>query len=329
MSISTNVEASLVYFSVPNNLSGSVVNNQVQKTILPFYTGGKHLLWNCRGPVDISWECGLSLWTVFTLLTECGHMRPTTSETPLSPDINVVFRDLITATFRGGLGPVSVWDACGNIFFSCINAKASWATYEAPPTKLTISYLVFTWTEMTCMYLCAHRVSQVVSGDTFRTHFKVWIDELDHCADHLWPNHSGRMLIPGLSSLWIIRGGEGLTDHCSLTSLDGYSTIDQRDKDCKYKAVDGSVDLTEQEPLKVNSHLSWSPGRIRGNNDVSLEILSHPTLMYCISLFLWWSLLEGVNPMDSLNRQEVVILYCRLPQLSTVASLRSPPVNRV
>nr|XP_019949379.1 PREDICTED: armadillo repeat protein deleted in velo-cardio-facial syndrome isoform X6 [Paralichthys olivaceus] len=32
---------------------------------------------------------------------------------------------------------------------------------------------------------------------------------------------------------------------------DGYSTIDQRDKDCKYKAVDSSVDLTEQEPLKA------------------------------------------------------------------------------
>ncbi|XP_074525534.1 ARVCF delta catenin family member b isoform X7 [Halichoeres trimaculatus] len=32
---------------------------------------------------------------------------------------------------------------------------------------------------------------------------------------------------------------------------DGYSTIDQRDKDCKYKAGDGSVDLTEREPLKA------------------------------------------------------------------------------
>ncbi|XP_036835889.1 armadillo repeat protein deleted in velo-cardio-facial syndrome isoform X8 [Oncorhynchus mykiss] len=32
---------------------------------------------------------------------------------------------------------------------------------------------------------------------------------------------------------------------------DGYSTIDQRDKDCKYKSSgDGSVDLTEREPLK-------------------------------------------------------------------------------
>ncbi|XP_034450689.1 ARVCF delta catenin family member b isoform X2 [Hippoglossus hippoglossus] len=35
---------------------------------------------------------------------------------------------------------------------------------------------------------------------------------------------------------------------------DGYSTIDQRDKDCKYKAVDGSVDLTEQEPLKNDTN---------------------------------------------------------------------------
>ncbi|XP_044051873.1 ARVCF delta catenin family member b isoform X15 [Siniperca chuatsi] len=32
---------------------------------------------------------------------------------------------------------------------------------------------------------------------------------------------------------------------------DGYSTIDQRDKDCKYKAGDGTVDLTEREPLKA------------------------------------------------------------------------------
>ncbi|XP_069380313.1 ARVCF delta catenin family member b isoform X5 [Paralichthys olivaceus] len=35
---------------------------------------------------------------------------------------------------------------------------------------------------------------------------------------------------------------------------DGYSTIDQRDKDCKYKAVDSSVDLTEQEPLKNDTN---------------------------------------------------------------------------
>ncbi|XP_031685698.1 ARVCF delta catenin family member b isoform X31 [Oncorhynchus kisutch] len=33
---------------------------------------------------------------------------------------------------------------------------------------------------------------------------------------------------------------------------DGYSTIDQRDKDCKYKSSgDGSVDLSEREPLKA------------------------------------------------------------------------------
>uniref|UniRef100_A0A3B4G8Z6 ARVCF delta catenin family member n=1 Tax=Pundamilia nyererei TaxID=303518 RepID=A0A3B4G8Z6_9CICH len=46
-----------------------------------------------------------------------------------------------------------------------------------------------------------------------------------------------------------------LSDNCSLTSLDGYSTIDQRDKDCKYKTGDGSVDLTEREPLKVWTEL--------------------------------------------------------------------------
>uniref|UniRef100_A0A3P8NNF9 ARVCF delta catenin family member n=1 Tax=Astatotilapia calliptera TaxID=8154 RepID=A0A3P8NNF9_ASTCA len=45
-----------------------------------------------------------------------------------------------------------------------------------------------------------------------------------------------------------------LSDNCSLTSLDGYSTIDQRDKDCKYKTGDGSVDLTEREPLKNDTN---------------------------------------------------------------------------
>lgn len=32
---------------------------------------------------------------------------------------------------------------------------------------------------------------------------------------------------------------------------DGYSTIDQRDKDSKYKSIDGSSDLQEREPLKA------------------------------------------------------------------------------
>ncbi|XP_072521241.1 ARVCF delta catenin family member b isoform X3 [Salminus brasiliensis] len=35
---------------------------------------------------------------------------------------------------------------------------------------------------------------------------------------------------------------------------DGYSTIDQRDKDCKYKSSDGSSDLTEREPLKNDTN---------------------------------------------------------------------------
>uniref|UniRef100_A0A3P9LK90 ARVCF delta catenin family member n=1 Tax=Oryzias latipes TaxID=8090 RepID=A0A3P9LK90_ORYLA len=35
---------------------------------------------------------------------------------------------------------------------------------------------------------------------------------------------------------------------------DGYSTIDQRDKDCKYKTSDGSADLTEREPLKNDTN---------------------------------------------------------------------------
>ncbi|XP_023814462.1 armadillo repeat protein deleted in velo-cardio-facial syndrome isoform X2 [Oryzias latipes] len=35
---------------------------------------------------------------------------------------------------------------------------------------------------------------------------------------------------------------------------DGYSTIDQRDKDCKYKTSDGTADLTEREPLKNDTN---------------------------------------------------------------------------
>ncbi|KAG5840453.1 hypothetical protein ANANG_G00188980 [Anguilla anguilla] len=35
---------------------------------------------------------------------------------------------------------------------------------------------------------------------------------------------------------------------------DGYSTIDQRDKDCKYKTGDGPADVTEREPLKSDSN---------------------------------------------------------------------------
>ncbi|XP_035851427.1 ARVCF delta catenin family member b isoform X12 [Sander lucioperca] len=35
---------------------------------------------------------------------------------------------------------------------------------------------------------------------------------------------------------------------------DGYSTIDQKDKDCKYKTVDSSVDQTDREPLKNDTN---------------------------------------------------------------------------
>ncbi|CAM4543090.1 unnamed protein product [Leuciscus chuanchicus] len=37
-------------------------------------------------------------------------------------------------------------------------------------------------------------------------------------------------------------------------SLDGYSTIDQRDKESKYKSSDGSSDLQEREPLKNDTN---------------------------------------------------------------------------
>uniref|UniRef100_A0A671KDE5 Armadillo repeat protein deleted in velo-cardio-facial syndrome homolog n=1 Tax=Sinocyclocheilus anshuiensis TaxID=1608454 RepID=A0A671KDE5_9TELE len=38
------------------------------------------------------------------------------------------------------------------------------------------------------------------------------------------------------------------------TNQDGYSTIDQRDKDSKYKSSDGSSDLQEREPLKNDTN---------------------------------------------------------------------------
>uniref|UniRef100_A0A3Q2YKD2 ARVCF delta catenin family member b n=1 Tax=Hippocampus comes TaxID=109280 RepID=A0A3Q2YKD2_HIPCM len=44
-------------------------------------------------------------------------------------------------------------------------------------------------------------------------------------------------------------GGDGIKAMDEL-GPNGYSSIDQRDKDCKYKTGDSSVDLTEREPLK-------------------------------------------------------------------------------
>uniref|UniRef100_A0A087XXP7 ARVCF delta catenin family member b n=1 Tax=Poecilia formosa TaxID=48698 RepID=A0A087XXP7_POEFO len=55
----------------------------------------------------------------------------------------------------------------------------------------------------------------------------------------------------------------GLKGKVEMEALhaDGYSTIDQRDKDCKYKTDDGSADLTEREPLKISSLQSSPSGR--------------------------------------------------------------------
>uniref|UniRef100_A0A674NPA7 ARVCF delta catenin family member b n=1 Tax=Takifugu rubripes TaxID=31033 RepID=A0A674NPA7_TAKRU len=39
-----------------------------------------------------------------------------------------------------------------------------------------------------------------------------------------------------------------------ISLMDGYSTIDQREKDCRYKTSDGSADLTEREPLKNDTN---------------------------------------------------------------------------
>uniref|UniRef100_A0A8B9KUD5 ARVCF delta catenin family member b n=1 Tax=Astyanax mexicanus TaxID=7994 RepID=A0A8B9KUD5_ASTMX len=51
-------------------------------------------------------------------------------------------------------------------------------------------------------------------------------------------------------ALYVTHNVSGL----SRLSTDGYSTIDQRDKDCKYKGSDGSSDLTEREPLKNDTN---------------------------------------------------------------------------
>uniref|UniRef100_A0A8C7C5Q4 ARVCF delta catenin family member b n=1 Tax=Oncorhynchus kisutch TaxID=8019 RepID=A0A8C7C5Q4_ONCKI len=55
------------------------------------------------------------------------------------------------------------------------------------------------------------------------------------------------------TTLPLMEKNQGHGDMIPMDELgpDGYSTIDQRDKDCKYKSSgDGSVDLTEREPLK-------------------------------------------------------------------------------
>uniref|UniRef100_A0A8C8JSH2 Uncharacterized protein n=1 Tax=Oncorhynchus tshawytscha TaxID=74940 RepID=A0A8C8JSH2_ONCTS len=55
------------------------------------------------------------------------------------------------------------------------------------------------------------------------------------------------------TTLPLMEKNQGHGDMIPMDELgpDGYSTIDQRDKDCKYKSSgDGSVDLTDREPLK-------------------------------------------------------------------------------
>uniref|UniRef100_A0AAY4BQG8 ARVC protein n=1 Tax=Denticeps clupeoides TaxID=299321 RepID=A0AAY4BQG8_9TELE len=50
--------------------------------------------------------------------------------------------------------------------------------------------------------------------------------------------------------------GHGCGDMIPMDELgpDGYSTIDQRDKECKYKSSDGTGDVTEREPLKNDTN---------------------------------------------------------------------------
>lgn len=44
---------------------------------------------------------------------------------------------------------------------------------------------------------------------------------------------------------------------CCVFSSDGYSTIDHRDKERKYKSSDNTGDASEKEPLKVSSSYCW------------------------------------------------------------------------
>uniref|UniRef100_A0A674N012 ARVCF delta catenin family member b n=1 Tax=Takifugu rubripes TaxID=31033 RepID=A0A674N012_TAKRU len=54
------------------------------------------------------------------------------------------------------------------------------------------------------------------------------------------------------------KNGKSAYDDTTLPLMeknqDGYSTIDQREKDCRYKTSDGSADLTEREPLKNDTN---------------------------------------------------------------------------
>lgn len=121
---------------------------------------------------------------------------------------------------------------------------------------------------------------------------------------------------------------EALIDLCSLTSLDGYTTIDQRDKECKYKTDDGSADPTEQEPLKVKStsDLIQDSGHGRLNNDFMWK----NTVTFFLSVFLWLPLcdfcgglsLEALNVIDSVKRLRLVVLFL-LPQ----SQIWEPAVN--
>lgn len=66
--------------------------------------------------------------------------------------------------------------------------------------------------------------------------------------------HVARMPLPSTDPAPFVPGCFTVLTNTLLSSClppDGYSTIDQRDKDCKYNTSDASSDLTEREPLKV------------------------------------------------------------------------------
>uniref|UniRef100_A0A671KC09 Armadillo repeat protein deleted in velo-cardio-facial syndrome homolog n=1 Tax=Sinocyclocheilus anshuiensis TaxID=1608454 RepID=A0A671KC09_9TELE len=91
-----------------------------------------------------------------------------------------------------------------------------------------------------------------------KTHFQV------ETSVNAAPMGCSQLKVEGFVSVCLKSHAEGADTPIMVTelfcflslSLDGYSTIDQRDKDSKYKSSDGSSDLQEREPLKVRAEVS-------------------------------------------------------------------------
>lgn len=127
------------------------------------------------------------------------------------------------------------------------------------------------------------------------------------------------------TSIFIVDVEKKLTCYCPLTLLDGYSTIDQRDKDCKYKTSDGSADLTEPEPLKVQrgymkqSPITWP---LPPSLSLPLSLLMFSSVVL-ISSFLSYRLFNEPGSCHSLLIWPSMAQRCGRPRIC------HPPVNCV